>query len=367
MAFRSTSRLSCRGSTPGRSPRRSSARSSSQPRPGARGAAGSWSTAPRRATTWPAWRLPTWATASSSSATCTRARSTASCWRGCHPTFVAPELDSELQIAHCLAPESLDRALAETPEAVAAQVVSPTYFGAVADVAALAEVAHSHGRPAGRRRGLGRPPRLPPGPARSRALARRGPGDLEHAQDRRQPHPVGDAPPRPRRPPGRGGDRPLRDARRVDQPELAARRIARRHAPARRGARPGAADRDAGGAGRHAGGGARDPGPRRARRAARRPPGRVRLRPAAALDRRARHGRHRLRDRAPAGRARRREPRAVRGERDRRRVRDGRARRRSRARGSWAALARTSWTGCRTERERSARTSRRRRRGASSP
>jgi lysine decarboxylase len=66
---------------------------------------------------------------------------------GLRPTFVAPELDPELVIAHCLTPESLDRALSETPGAVAAQVVSPTYFGAVADVAALAEVAHSHDVP----------------------------------------------------------------------------------------------------------------------------------------------------------------------------------------------------------------------------
>src|SRR4051794_25930541 len=66
---------------------------------------------------------------------------------GLRPTFVAPELDPELMIAHCLSPEALDRALATSPGAVAAQVVSPTYFGAVADVAALAEVAHSHGVP----------------------------------------------------------------------------------------------------------------------------------------------------------------------------------------------------------------------------
>jgi arginine decarboxylase len=66
---------------------------------------------------------------------------------GLRPTFVAPELDPELVIAHCLTPESLDHALRETPGAVAAQVVSPTYFGAVADVRALAEVAHSHGVP----------------------------------------------------------------------------------------------------------------------------------------------------------------------------------------------------------------------------
>jgi arginine decarboxylase len=66
---------------------------------------------------------------------------------GMRPTFVAPELDSELGIAHGLTPESLAAALGETPDAVAAMVVSPTYFGACADVAALAEVAHGHGVP----------------------------------------------------------------------------------------------------------------------------------------------------------------------------------------------------------------------------
>jgi arginine/lysine/ornithine decarboxylase len=66
---------------------------------------------------------------------------------GLRPTFAAPELDPELHIAHCLRPEVLDRALAETPGAVGAAVVSPTYFGAIGDVAGLAEVAHSHGVP----------------------------------------------------------------------------------------------------------------------------------------------------------------------------------------------------------------------------
>ena len=66
---------------------------------------------------------------------------------GLRPHFAAPEVDPELGIAHCLTPESLDRALAETPAAVGATVVSPTYFGAVADVAGLAEVAHARGVP----------------------------------------------------------------------------------------------------------------------------------------------------------------------------------------------------------------------------
>jgi arginine decarboxylase len=66
---------------------------------------------------------------------------------GMRPTFVAPELDPELGIAHGLTPGSLEAALDANPEAVAAMVVSPTYFGACADVAALAEIAHSRDKP----------------------------------------------------------------------------------------------------------------------------------------------------------------------------------------------------------------------------
>jgi arginine decarboxylase len=66
---------------------------------------------------------------------------------GLEPAFVAPEIDEELGIAHCLTPESLAEALHATPDAVAALTVSPTYFGAVADVRGLAEVAHERGVP----------------------------------------------------------------------------------------------------------------------------------------------------------------------------------------------------------------------------
>lgn len=64
---------------------------------------------------------------------------------GLQPRFVAPEFDVALQIAHTPTPESLDRALAASPGAVAAIVVSPTYFGATADVRRLTEVAHARG------------------------------------------------------------------------------------------------------------------------------------------------------------------------------------------------------------------------------
>jgi len=66
---------------------------------------------------------------------------------GMRPTFAAPEIDAELGVGHCLTAETLAGALAATPRAVGAWVVSPTYFGAVADVRALAAVAHAHGVP----------------------------------------------------------------------------------------------------------------------------------------------------------------------------------------------------------------------------
>jgi arginine/lysine/ornithine decarboxylase len=63
------------------------------------------------------------------------------------PSFVAPEYDAELGITHCVTPEALERALAEAPDARAAFIVSPTYYGMTADIAALADVAHRAGVP----------------------------------------------------------------------------------------------------------------------------------------------------------------------------------------------------------------------------
>ena len=58
--------------------------------------------------------------------------------------FVAPDLDADLGIAHGVTPEALDAALTANPDARTALVVTPSYFGACADVAALADVAHRH-------------------------------------------------------------------------------------------------------------------------------------------------------------------------------------------------------------------------------
>jgi arginine decarboxylase len=61
------------------------------------------------------------------------------------PSFVAPEYDVELGMAHGVTPEALAAALARTPDARAAFIVSPTYYGMAADVAGCARVAHEAG------------------------------------------------------------------------------------------------------------------------------------------------------------------------------------------------------------------------------
>lgn len=67
------------------------------------------------------------------------------------PTFVAPQYDGEMGMAHGVDPADLEEALARAAAsgegATAAFIVSPTYYGMVADVAGCAEVAHAAGVP----------------------------------------------------------------------------------------------------------------------------------------------------------------------------------------------------------------------------
>jgi lysine decarboxylase len=57
-------------------------------------------------------------------------------------SFVAPEYDAELGMAHGVTPEALEQSLRRAPDARSAFVVSPTYYGMAADVEGCAEVAH---------------------------------------------------------------------------------------------------------------------------------------------------------------------------------------------------------------------------------
>jgi len=61
------------------------------------------------------------------------------------PSWVAPEYDPELGMAHGVTPESLEMHLRRTPDVRAAFIVSPTYYGMAADVEGCARVAHDAG------------------------------------------------------------------------------------------------------------------------------------------------------------------------------------------------------------------------------
>jgi arginine decarboxylase len=60
-------------------------------------------------------------------------------------SFVAPEYDAELGMAHGVTPDALEAALARSPDIRAAFIVSPTYYGMAADIRGCAEVAHAAG------------------------------------------------------------------------------------------------------------------------------------------------------------------------------------------------------------------------------
>ena len=67
---------------------------------------------------------------------------------GGRPHFATPEYDGELAMALCVTPEALADALGRAGDAggaSAAFIVSPTYYGATADVAACAQVCHDAG------------------------------------------------------------------------------------------------------------------------------------------------------------------------------------------------------------------------------
>jgi arginine decarboxylase len=66
---------------------------------------------------------------------------------GARPVYVEPEYDQRWQVAHGVDPRRMDQALREHPEAVAAMVFTPSYYGVSADVRRLAEVAHAYDVP----------------------------------------------------------------------------------------------------------------------------------------------------------------------------------------------------------------------------
>ena len=143
-----TSRRTSRASTSGRSRRPTSGRSCWPPRRTAPRARSSSPTAPRRATTRSASR-----SRRSARPLVVQRNSHASVIDGLvlsggKPTFVAPEYEEELGMAHGVTPESLAAALERDAGRDAPRSSSrPTYYGMSADVEGCAAVCHAAGVP----------------------------------------------------------------------------------------------------------------------------------------------------------------------------------------------------------------------------
>jgi arginine decarboxylase len=63
---------------------------------------------------------------------------------GAVPIFLQPEYDAARDIAHGLTPAAVAQALAQHPDTKAVLLVSPTYYGACADIAAIAQLTHQY-------------------------------------------------------------------------------------------------------------------------------------------------------------------------------------------------------------------------------
>jgi arginine decarboxylase len=66
---------------------------------------------------------------------------------GAKPVYVRPEYDAERELTHSITSEALRASLDAHPEAKAAMVFTPTYYGTSADVSALAEACRERGLP----------------------------------------------------------------------------------------------------------------------------------------------------------------------------------------------------------------------------
>ncbi|GAB7387695.1 arginine decarboxylase [Bacillaceae bacterium] len=66
---------------------------------------------------------------------------------GATPVFIHPVMDKNLGISHGITTESVQKALAEHPDAKALLVINPTYFGIATNLREIVEIAHSHNVP----------------------------------------------------------------------------------------------------------------------------------------------------------------------------------------------------------------------------
>jgi arginine decarboxylase len=65
---------------------------------------------------------------------------------GAEPVYMQPEVDEALHMDHCVTPETVAGTLRDHPDLAAVYLVSPTYYGAAADLAAIEKIAHDAGK-----------------------------------------------------------------------------------------------------------------------------------------------------------------------------------------------------------------------------
>ncbi len=65
---------------------------------------------------------------------------------GAVPIYMQPEVDETLHMDHCVTPQTVASALEAYPDVVAVYLVSPTYYGAAADIAEITRIVHEAGK-----------------------------------------------------------------------------------------------------------------------------------------------------------------------------------------------------------------------------
>ncbi|MCL5037259.1 MAG: aminotransferase class I/II-fold pyridoxal phosphate-dependent enzyme [Chloroflexi bacterium] len=63
---------------------------------------------------------------------------------GVMPVYVMPEFDPEMRVDHTVTPDKYEQAIEEHPEAKAIYALSPTYYGATADLRSIVEIGHKN-------------------------------------------------------------------------------------------------------------------------------------------------------------------------------------------------------------------------------
>jgi arginine/lysine/ornithine decarboxylase len=66
---------------------------------------------------------------------------------GAIPVYMQPQVSEDLHMDHTVTPEMVKATLEANPDVKAVYVVSPTYYGAQANLAAIARIAHAHHMP----------------------------------------------------------------------------------------------------------------------------------------------------------------------------------------------------------------------------